>query len=545
MLKFPAVAFNIDLLQIPESVKKTVRPVTSLDIYSGSNEGASANFHPDGLYSTEIFGVMGTKQRMERYSWIDLKIQIFHPTFFYAVCKLKSLYGDILAGREFATFDAATRDFVKTDALTGETGYEFFMRHWKKIDFKRTSSSKRDEIITFVDKYKNNATLDSLYVLPAGYRDIQIEADGRESSDEVNKLYYKVIAVSNTLNAGVMHASPEMYNAQRISLQNAVNEIYLMMIKIIKGKHGLMMSKYMARNIFDSTRNVITAMPLATTVMGAPGNPTINDTMVGLYQYVKSTLRPSIYQMRTGFLSKCFLAPSAPAVLTNKKTLRAERVQITNALFDRWATVEGLQKVVNIFEEPTLRGKPIDVGGYYLGLMYRGPDNTFKMINGIDELPEGRSKEHCLPITLIDLFYASTYLKSRDYVSHVTRYPVGSDGSNYPSDILLMSTVKSEVRIPLDDDWRPYTPEYTAYRFPVPGSDTFNSQAPHPSRHKKLNADHDGDTCSFLVAYSTEAREEFHKRKRMAAFYLSVNGGFMHNLANDTINYVTTALTGG
>jgi hypothetical protein len=541
-MKKPSEPLNIDLLIIPKNIKEIVRPVTALDIYVG----AGSNFHPDGLYSVETFGVMGTPQRLERFSWISLKLEIFHPAIFNAICKLKSLYGDIITGREFAKFNTVTKDFEKVGALEkGETGFDFFIRNWEKINFPKTASDKRDELIEFVTKRKDKCMLDCIYVLPAGYRDITIDENGRESSDDINKLYYKLIAISNTVNVASANASPEMYNSQRLSMQNAVCEIYLAMLKIVKGKNNLFMGKWMSRKVAGSTRNVLTAMPMDTKYLQDPGAPTMNDTAVGIYQYIHATARNTIFQLRTGFLSTVFAGVGAPALLVDKKTLKAERTQISNKTFDRWMTTEGLRKVMATYEEPSIRWKPIEIEGKYLGLIYRGPDQTFKFINGLDELPDGRDKNHCTPITLTELFYISVYMKSREYVSHVTRYPIGSNRSTYPSSILLMSTVNWETRTPLDDTWRRYTADAVSHRFPIINSDTFNSMAPHPCRHAKLNADHDGDTGSFIVTTSTESIAEFKNIKSKREFYLDIGGGFVANFEPDTVAFVNRALTGG
>lgn len=537
----PTTPFNISFLILDEKVKKNVRPVTSLDIY----DGATNNFHPDGLYSTQTFGVVGTPQRMERFSWIDTKLKILHPTVFFALCSVKAFYSEIISGKGYARFDEGVHDFVKTEPDEGDTGYAFFLKHWGKIRFVEGPSAKRQENIQLIERKKDIALLDTVYVLPAGYRDIMIDENGRESSDEINKLYYKLIAISNTINLAAAAGSEEMFNQQRMSMQNAVCEIYTTVLSIIKGKNNLFMGKFMGRNVFGSTRNVLTAMPLTTRHLEQGGAPDINTTSVGIYQYINATQHESIYQLRTGFLSQVFIAPGAPAILTNKKTLRSERVSISPKTFDRWMTVAGLKKVLSMFEEQSVRWRPIDIEGYYVGLIYRGPDGTYKFINGIEELPENRKKEDCLPITLVELFYASIVMKSREYFAHVTRYPIGSNRSTYPSKIKLIPTVKKEARVELGDDWVSKNADQILYEFPVRDSSTFNTMAPHPCRHAKLGADHDGDTGSFIVTTSRESIQECNTIMRKREFYLDVGGGFVANLSNDTVGYVNRALTGG
>jgi hypothetical protein len=42
-------------------------------------EGMSDALHPEGLYSEEIFGRVGSDERLNRFGYFDLKLSIFHP----------------------------------------------------------------------------------------------------------------------------------------------------------------------------------------------------------------------------------------------------------------------------------------------------------------------------------------------------------------------------------------------------------------------------------------------------------------------------------
>ena len=95
------VPFNIELLVLDEKIAAGMRPITSLDTYVG----ATKNFNPDGLYSNEIFGVVGTVARSSRFSYIDLRVPIIHPTIYKTLVQLKGLYKEIMNAKEFAKFD--------------------------------------------------------------------------------------------------------------------------------------------------------------------------------------------------------------------------------------------------------------------------------------------------------------------------------------------------------------------------------------------------------------------------------------------------------
>ncbi len=484
-MKSSNIPFNLDILKLTPEVTSRLRAITSLDIYTS----ATKNFHPDGLYSTLTFGTVGSEARSSRYGFIDLKISVFQPTIYGALLKLKSFYGDIISGREFALWDIDSSDFIKSNSLEGQTGFEFFVEHWQKIIFPSRPSVTREQNIAMIEKYKKVALTDKVIVMPAGYRDMEIDDTGRESSDEINKLYYKLIAISNTINASTVKISPEAYNGQRISLQNTFVEIYEYILAIIEGKKNLLMGKWASRKVFNGTRNVITSMDTTSQFLNGANNVSINDTDVGIYQCMKAMLPVSRYQLKNGFLSSVFTGPSAPALLTNKKTLLSERVNIKTDVYNEWMTNEGLDNFISTYKETSIRANPIIIDDCYLGLVYKGPDGTFKLIHGIDELPENRKKEDCIPISMVYLFYCSIYYIANKYPGYITRYPILGPGSIYPSHLRLKSTIKTEVRKELGEDWEPLSEDRVAYEFPT-NTDYFNSFSPHSCRLSKLSADH-------------------------------------------------------
>jgi hypothetical protein len=74
-MRISQAPFNLDLLIVKDEDVKHIRPVTVLD----TMEGKTKNFHPDGLFSTEIFGKVGNEIRNRQFSFINLKATIFHP----------------------------------------------------------------------------------------------------------------------------------------------------------------------------------------------------------------------------------------------------------------------------------------------------------------------------------------------------------------------------------------------------------------------------------------------------------------------------------
>jgi len=525
-------AFNISILNPGDALVKMVMRVKALDTY----DGATKNFHPDGLFSTSIFGIQGSRQRKRKFGYIDLKIKVIHPVIFDAVVGMREFYGKIIAGSEYAVWNPTTGEFDKSTALEGGTGYSFFMKHWKDLKFNETGSQGRSTSIELFEKFKNIALIDKLLVMPAAFRDIELDDSGRETSDEVNKIYGKTIAITNNIVPEMLTLDEAIYDQQRWQLQRAFNELFDYIFKIWKGKHGLYLSKWMSRAVNDITRNVITAMPVNMPTLDHDNSPGLNHTCMGIYQTMKAVRPIAIHHIRTGFVEEVFTSSQHQAKLVNKETLKSEMVDITGKIYDAWATSEGILKNINRFKQISIRHNPITIGeNHYLGLLY-DDGVSFKLIHGIDELPEDRDPKNCRPVSWAEFYYICMYKHTNRHPVMATRYPVAGLGSIYPSLIFLESTVTYEHRNELGEDWQPIA---TAHRFPIPQQAFYDSMSPHASRLAGAAADFDGDMMSANVLWTEEAIEETNALMDKRVFYVNPTTGELNIVIDDdTINYV-------
>lgn len=477
--------FNIDLLILTDQDVKNIHPIKVLDIF----DGFSRNFHPYGLYSTEIFGKVGEEKRNRLFSYYDMRIEIFHPIIFKALTDLKGLYGEIMTGKTFAVFNKETNDFDKSDIVTGETGYSFFLKHFKELKFEERPSPKREFNIKLINKYRSNCLMSKLVILPAGLRDYEVDENGKPSKDEINDLYTKVMAISSVMDNISISKNIEQLDSTRIAIQVAVNNIYEYIKNLLEGKNKLILGKWASRRIYNSTRNVITSFIPESNNLNDVKSVSVNQTVVGLYQYLRATLPLSIKNVRDSYLDKVFLGPNSPVVLINKKTMKKEVVNIDPDYYDQWMTYEGLEKIMAKFGEENIRHDYLELEDRYMGLIYKGNDKTYKFLQDIDDLPEHLDKKLVTPITFAELIYISVYKDSSTIPCFVTRYPISGYGSVYPSYCYLKTTAKSEIRMELDDNWEPN--EFIANEFPKLGDSFYNSVSPSPSHISRLNADFD------------------------------------------------------
>lgn len=478
--------FNVELLHLDKDKLAHLKPVTSLDYY----ENAGGDLHEDGLFSVSIFGRVGEEIRDKRFSFIDIKTQVFHPVIYNALCKLKGLYRGILAGTDYAVWDPTLKDFKAADELTGQTGYHFFISHWNELSFAGNKSGIRDSRIHLVEKYRKVALVDKILVMPAGLRDIEVGDDGRTVVGDINTYYRKILAISRTI-ASTDHVNEtRSLNLPRHLLQQTFNDVYTTIETMLTGKKGFLQAKWGSRRVFNGTRNVITAMDTSTEVLGGANAPKYTDTIVGLYQGIKSLLPVTLHLLKTGYLQRIFDTGNGYANVIDPTSLQGVSVKLASDTYDRWTTVEGLEKVISSYGETTLRAKPVKVDGYYLALIYIGPDKTFRVLHSIDELPEGFDRKYVRPINLCELIYLSGYKAWNNYVAFVTRYPVTGTGSCYPSTLYIKTTVVGESRYELGDDWKRIGEDHCALEFPTYSPLAFlDSQVLQSSRLAGLGAD--------------------------------------------------------
>ena len=114
--------FNIKVMDVDDFIQEVgARPVTSLAIHTPS----STEFHPDGLFSEEIFGMIGSEERLKTaFGYIELNTVILAPVIYRHLVKLSAFYEDIMAGKSYAIFDDKTLVYFNDeDNLIGFANY--------------------------------------------------------------------------------------------------------------------------------------------------------------------------------------------------------------------------------------------------------------------------------------------------------------------------------------------------------------------------------------------------------------------------------------
>lgn len=482
---------NLAILKPTKDQLSRLKQTTVLDVM----EGGSSNFHDEGLFSIPIFGQVGLPERDQKFSYIDIRLEIEHPYLYKTLVSLRKLYQDIMQGREYAVWDEEQQDLIRADIITGDTGYAFFTRYLPIIKFKGSDSEERRRKIKLVEESIANGKMmtSKILVAPAGLRDAEIDREGRVVQSEMNDFYRTLIGISNSV-VGSQDLNSRVFDNSRNSLQRAFNELFDYIFSMLEGKRGLIASRWAARDIVNGTRNVITAMASPVSKVGDPSSITIQHTAIGLFQAMKGCLPITINLLLNGWLAHVF-AEGSNARLVNRTSLKSELVHVDHDTVDEWYTEAGLAKLIDNYSDAASRLKPLKINDYYVGLVYRGKDGTFKLFGDIDELPPELSRKDVYPLTFCELMYINTFRRLNLAGIMVTRFPYSGIRSCYPSLVRVMTTTRSEVRWELDHEWKQLVDDDGHSAFPATAYPTFkdnshfDTMAPHFAYLAGMGAD--------------------------------------------------------
>ena len=548
--------FNISIIDNRPARYSMLTAVEVVDIY----DGLTTSFHPQGLYSSQIFGAVGDEQRLDRFSYINMHTKILSPIICQNLWRVSAFYKDIMRGKRYAIFDEKQKNFIPADLTTGKTGYGFFMSHWSKLSVAKSNSYQRNNNIEMFDDNQQYSEVTYLPVIPAGMRDIQISpSTGRATVDEVNNLYRSAISLSNTFIDNDTNINDPLNDTSRYSMQLKYNAIYNTFKDLLFGKRGYIQAKWASRKVFDATANVISSMDVSCVDLDSSRRSNPLYTNVGLYQTMKGQRSLTVYGMVSGWLSKVFDRASGLAHLIDPKTLKGVDVPLTSNMINKYCTAEGIEKLISTYGNNALRHTQMKVGKYYLALIFENV-GTFKVFHGIDTIPEVMQEKIknyvgeelntiVRPVTWTEMFYTNLYNTYKESVATLTRYPIIGFGSIYPTFVNVLTTNISTQRLELDADWK--RPEdvdrYTAEYFPttIDAGSFMNTMQPHPCRLNGLDADFDGDKCSLIFISTMEGRQEMWDYLNSDKAIFDHRGKTQISCGNKTSEYTFLNLTLG
>ena len=185
---------KLDVFNFDDFIKvNKVQEVTSPFIL-----GADGNPDPDGIFSYEIFGRAGSQERNTKLGYIDLKRKFIHPFVYNAMYQMYRNLPAIISGERWVKLDK-DGSILKTTSNDPEadTGINFFIDNWDKINWNAIDSSSREKKIDiFTSMSKDLIFIDKWLVPCAGIRDVNLHdsaSKGKVDMDESNSLYIRMI----------------------------------------------------------------------------------------------------------------------------------------------------------------------------------------------------------------------------------------------------------------------------------------------------------------------------------------------------------------
>lgn len=469
--------FNMRVMDVGSFIKERgLLPVTTTVL----KEPSTNEFHPDGLFSEEIFGRVGTLERATTLGYIDLRMKMVAPVLYKTLERMGGIYIDLMAGRVYATWNSEAADFERVygdpeDTPNCNTGFHFFVKYFPQIKFKLTQSLSRETKVDLLNEYRSIGLYKQYLVQPAGLRDVQDDGTGRLIQDDINKLYMNLLSYTNALPEDTV--SP-LYDGLKFNIQSKGVQIYEYLENMMTGKRGFAQGVLASRRIAMGTRNVITA---ASYVARNPDDPQAlkpDETISGVYQTAKAFQPLVFFHLKSVFFQPVFGDDGASYTvpLINQKTLKLEYREITEDERLKWTSPDGINSAINRFVNLDIRDKPLTVktadgGRCYLYLVYDDGDRI-TLCRSIDDLTKTGvrvDKTKLRPITWIECFYIAAYFATQGKFAHVTRYPVLGDGSVYPSHVHLQSTIPGRIANMVDAD-RPDEPMVQFPEYPILGN---------------------------------------------------------------------------
>jgi len=522
------------LLELTPQQVNSIKPVEVPDIY----ESGEKAYHHKGFYSESIFGLKGDEARDTTFGYIDLKLPVLQPAIFFTLTRLKAFYIDIMAGKERAVFNSKSKRFEK--AIDGETGFDFFIRNFDPDGLEYNQSNRHNYDVDFNRMNRNNLLLSKFLVYPAGLRDVEENSDGQPEENELTPMYRKVLQLTTLIPSKLDKEARYSADATRFKIQLGVYAVYHHIRSIMFGRKKFAQDKFANRGVYNTTRNVLTAMNVRYHDLDDETLPTENHTVLGLYQTVSNLLPKALFNLKSIFFDQVF-DPTNQTV----RVLEGPNFKPTVIKFDEndteLNTEKGLRKLIDRFANHSLRREIIKVKGKPLFLIASN-DKYVQLLFDKNDLAPVFNKQDLRPLDLTELLYLSVQSYAGDSPTIVTRYPAANEGSTYPS-LIYLQTTNDATHLDQVDSSGTIIGEKIV-NFPLRGSTFYyDGMSPHVNHYGPLAADNDGDMTSAHTLWTEDAIQEVHNLFDKAHYYLDRKNKLMYSPSNNVNELVYAHLT--
>lgn len=251
----------IKIINIDNYIKKEriESPVTSPYYFLGKTR----TYHPQGLFSEEIFGIEGSPERRDSKSWIELNCKLIHPEIYDTLSKFlfrkipKLLNGDL-------SFRLNEDGILIEDKEGNISGFSSYIQNIKNIRYKVDEESEnvtRKELVNLIYRkvIDESFFITRLFVISPEYRPIQFTDDPKEPPeiDKLNEIYRRIIMGSSQQK----NLTGKLLDIYSYKMQMLLKELYEMMRVKISKKSGIIRDLMLGKRVDFSGRAVITPNP--------------------------------------------------------------------------------------------------------------------------------------------------------------------------------------------------------------------------------------------------------------------------------------------
>lgn len=474
----------------------------------------------DGLLSNEIFGI--TKdERANTFAYIDLSEWFIHPLCYKAWVGMDRKIREVVHGTN--TFVVNDHGEIVEDE-NGSNGIDFLRKNITNIKFKSTNSDRRDRRIKFLEENRNLIFIRKMIVIPAYYRDLNTN-NKKLGVGDINKLYSSLIMAVRSLKESKDYGL-NLSAATKGRVQEILLSIYQWFADEprLSKKNGVIKRAGLTKTTDYASRLVISAPDLNVETM-EDMMVTIDTSAVPLASICINFFPFIVFHVRRFFENEFSGTDKYPYKDKNGKI---QYVDIDDYMinFSDEVIKEEIKKFVYGYSKRIVPIKVPNKQGKEIYMRFTGHQIDKKdydeIFNDIDQA--GKYPIIDRDLTWCDVLYMAAIEATRDKHILITRYPIDSFYNQFPSKIVISSTVDTEPMV-INGHLYKYYPKIrqedmncnTSNRF----VDTFRMSNLHLG---SIGGDYDGDQVIIKGIYSKEANQELEKFIQSKLYYISIGG---------------------
>ena len=413
-----------------------IKEVTDPILYKDGDEPTD-----NGILSTEIFGNTA-KQRTLNCGYIDLKRKFFHPLYFEIIRRMSANIDTVASGQGvwYIEDGTLTRIDDPDDKRYNEdnTGLDWLIKNFRKIQFRDTGSDKRKENLKMLEESSDEEIFISKWiVIPIAYRDIQITSSGK-SNPEINNHYTRLIQLTSSYGNDILSVTKHLtlYNIQQtlVTIRNLGESL-------IKSKNGAFQKTILGKAPDYGGRGVISVPSL--NGCDLPDDCLVDIEHSGIpLSYCITLGYPFMIKWVMEFFEDTFRNKSViPHYVKNRKgeyELKYDEIVDQTEIFTQDFINEKMEMYKQTYGAErfeTIKIKRADgtwADMYFPGKWYgTNPDD-----------PRANTIAN-RPLTWTDVFYMAAEESLSDKYCYITRYPLEDYFGTFPSRVAVLSTIRT------------------------------------------------------------------------------------------------------